>query len=165
MWIVTCTSCLSARQQSIAAGVVPQSSCSFRPIAPAAICSARPAGMAVLPLPVKPKFSGKRIHRLQHRPEIKRRGRAGRGASADRQARAAADHRGESSGDGFVRLLRADEMDVRVEPARRKNQTSPAITSVVTPTIIPLVTPAIMSGLPALPMPEIKPSLMPMSAL
>ena len=42
---------------------------------------------------------------------------------------------------------------------------SPAIASVVTPTTMPGVTPAIVSGLPALPMPEMRPSLMPMSAL
>ena len=42
---------------------------------------------------------------------------------------------------------------------------SPAIASVVTPTIMPGVTPAITSGLPALPMPAMRPSLMPMSAL
>ena len=76
----------------------------------------------MLPLPVKPKLSGKRIHRLQHRPEIKRRGRAGRRAGADRRAGAAADHRRESGGDGFVRLLRTDEMNVRVESARRDDQ-------------------------------------------
>ena len=39
VWMVTCTSSPSAteRQQSIAAGVVPQSSCSLRPMAPARI--------------------------------------------------------------------------------------------------------------------------------
>jgi hypothetical protein len=47
---------------------------------------------------------------------------------------------------------------VRIKP-------SPAIASVVTPTIIPSVTPAITSGLPALPMPAIRPRLMPTSAL
>ena len=46
------------RQQSIAAGVVPQSSCSFRPTAPARICSTSPSGSDVLPLPVKPKLIG-----------------------------------------------------------------------------------------------------------
>ncbi len=42
----------------MAAGVEPQSSCSFRPIAPAAICSSMPSGIDVLPLPRKPKFIG-----------------------------------------------------------------------------------------------------------
>ncbi len=42
---------------------------------------------------------------------------------------------------------------------------SAAIASVVTPTTMPGVTPAIVSGLPALPMPTMRPPLMPMSAL
>ena len=47
---------------------------------------------------------------------------------------------------------------VRIRP-------SPAIASVVTPTTIPGVTPAMTSGLPALPMPAMRPPLMPTSAL
>ncbi len=42
---------------------------------------------------------------------------------------------------------------------------SPAIASVVGPTTMPGVTPAITSGLPALPMPAMRPPLMPTSAL
>ena len=42
---------------------------------------------------------------------------------------------------------------------------SPAIASVVTPTTIFGVTPAITSGFPALPIPAMRPLLMPMSAL
>jgi len=56
-------------------------------------------------------------------------------------------------------------MDVRVDAARVTIKPSPAIASVVTPTVIPAVTPAITSGLPALPMPTMRPSLIPMSAL
>ena len=41
------------------AGVEPQSSCSFRPMAPARICSSSPSGFDVLPLPRKPKFIGR----------------------------------------------------------------------------------------------------------
>jgi hypothetical protein len=41
---------------------------------------------------------------------------------------------------------------------------SPAIASVVTPTTMPSVTPAITSGLPALPIPAMRPPLMPTSA-
>ncbi len=60
VWIATCTSISSAtpRQVSMAAGVVPQSSCSLRPIAPAAICSRSGPGRLVLPLPRKPRFIG-----------------------------------------------------------------------------------------------------------
>src|SRR4051812_50017054 len=60
VWIVTCTSYSSAtpRQQSIAAGGVPQSSCNLSPTAPATIWSARPAGGGGVPLPGKAKVSG-----------------------------------------------------------------------------------------------------------
>jgi hypothetical protein len=53
VWMHTCTSRRSAtvRQQSIAAGVVPQSSWSLRPQAPARICSSMAAGVLALPLP------------------------------------------------------------------------------------------------------------------
>lgn len=59
--MVTATSCASAnsRQASIAAGVVPQSSCSLKPAAPAAIVSCRSSGVEVLPLPERPMFIGK----------------------------------------------------------------------------------------------------------
>jgi len=60
VWIATCTSISSAteRQQSIAAGVVPQSSWSFNPIAPAATCSRSASGRLALPLPRNPRFMG-----------------------------------------------------------------------------------------------------------
>ena len=56
--MVTCTSSASAtfKQLSIAAGVVPQSSCSFRPTAPARTISMRPFLSDVFPLPVNAKF-------------------------------------------------------------------------------------------------------------
>ena len=44
--------------QSMAAGVVPQSSCSFNPMAPARTCSRRGSGVEQLPLPRKPRFIG-----------------------------------------------------------------------------------------------------------
>ena len=58
--MVTATSFASAteRQLSIAAGVVPQSSWSFMPTAPASMMSCRPSGLAVFPLPVNAKLSG-----------------------------------------------------------------------------------------------------------
>mmetsp|Transcript_4792 Transcript_4792/g.16709 ORF Transcript_4792/g.16709 Transcript_4792/m.16709 type:complete len:425 (+) Transcript_4792:39-1313(+) len=60
VWIVTWTSSSSHtdRQVSMAAGVVPQSSCSFSPTAPASMTSRRPCGVDVLPLPVKAKLMG-----------------------------------------------------------------------------------------------------------
>ena len=61
VWIATWMSWRSAtsRQLSIAAGVLPQSSCSFRPMAPASTCSSSGSGRLALPLPVKPMFIGK----------------------------------------------------------------------------------------------------------
>ena len=60
-WMATCTSVASAtsRQLLMALGVVPQSSCSFRPITPACTCSCSAAGRLALPLPRKPRFIGK----------------------------------------------------------------------------------------------------------
>ena len=42
----------------MAAGVVPQSSCNLRPIAPASTCSRKASGRLALPLPKKPRFTG-----------------------------------------------------------------------------------------------------------
>src|ERR1700721_477981 len=47
------------RQQSMAAGVVPQSSCSLRAQAPALTISSSAAGREALPLPAKPRLTGK----------------------------------------------------------------------------------------------------------
>ncbi len=47
-----------ALHEQIDAGVVPQSSCSFRPMAPALICSSSGAAWLALPLPRKPMFIG-----------------------------------------------------------------------------------------------------------
>ena len=60
VWMATWVSVSSAtpRQQSMAAGVDPQSSCSFRPMAPAAICSRSGAAWLALPLPSRPMFMG-----------------------------------------------------------------------------------------------------------
>jgi hypothetical protein len=55
-------------------------------------------------------------------------------------------------------------MWLSIPPAVRSSP-SPATASVVTPTTIPGVTPAITSGFPALPMPAMRPPLMPTSAL
>ena len=61
VWIITCTSYSSAteRQQSMAPGVVPQSSCSFSAQAPASTISSSAAGSEALPLPAKARFIGK----------------------------------------------------------------------------------------------------------
>ena len=60
VWIITCTSCSSAtrRQQSMAAGVVPQSSWSFSAAAPARTISTTASGREALPLPESATFIG-----------------------------------------------------------------------------------------------------------
>ncbi|OIQ67449.1 hypothetical protein GALL_509690 [mine drainage metagenome] len=60
VWIITCTSNRSAteRQVSIAAGVVPQSSCSFKQDAPARSISSSACGWEALPLPANARFTG-----------------------------------------------------------------------------------------------------------
>ena len=63
----------------------------------------------------------------------------------------------------IVDLLRADEMDVASKPPAVRILPSPAMISVPGPMM--MVTPGWMSGLPALPMPAMRPSLMPTSAL
>ena len=49
----------TVRQLSMLAGVVPQSSCSLRPITPAFTCSSSASGRLALPLPRKPMFMGR----------------------------------------------------------------------------------------------------------
>ena len=105
------------RQQSIAAGVVPQSSCSLSAQAPALTCSTSAAGLDALPLPAKPRFIGKAsaasiMRWMCQGPGVQVVAKvpvAGPGAAAQ--------HRGDAGHQRFVDLLRADEMDVRVEAA------------------------------------------------
>ena len=54
------------RQQSIAAGVVPQSSCSLRPQAPASTCSCSASGMRGVALAGKAEVHRQAFGRLQH---------------------------------------------------------------------------------------------------
>ena len=119
VWIITCTSIASAtrRQQSIAAGVVPQSSCSFSAQAPARTISSSAAGREALPLPEMPMLIGTRVDRLQHPADVPGAGGAGGGERAVRRAGAAAEQRGDARVQRVVDLLRADEVDVGVEAA------------------------------------------------
>ena len=92
-----------ARQQSIAAGVVPQSSCSFRPIAPARICSTRPFGQRRVALAGEADVERQRVGRLQHQLDVPRAGRARRRVGAGRRAGAAADERRDAARERLVR--------------------------------------------------------------
>lgn len=64
VWIRHCTSNSShtLRHASMAAGVLPQSSWSLRPHAPAMTCSRRAFGSLSLPLPVMPMLTGTLSH-------------------------------------------------------------------------------------------------------
>ena len=120
VWIITCTSKRSAtdRQLSIAAGVVPQSSCSFRQdgagahhflqrLRAARRCpcrrSARLTGRPSAACSMRAMCHGPGVQVVAAVPV----GRAG----------AAADHRGDAGGERLLDLLRADEMDVAVDAA------------------------------------------------
>jgi hypothetical protein len=105
------------RQLSMAAGVVPQSSCSFRPMAPAAICwlsASRAAGVA---LAQEAQVHREGIGRLQHAVDVLRPRRAGGGEGAGGRAGAAAQHGGHAAHQRLFDLLRADEVDVAVDAA------------------------------------------------
>ena len=120
VWIITCTSYSSAtdRQQSIAAGVVPQSSCSFSDDAPARTISSSACGPRGIALAGEGKVHREGIGGLDHAGKVPRPRRAGRRQRAVRRAGAAAQHGGEARAQRLLDLLRADEMDMRVEAAR-----------------------------------------------
>ena len=63
----------------------------------------------------------KRVERLDHPSHVPRPGRAGGRKGAVRRAGAAAEHRGDARHQRVLDLLRADEMDVAVEAARRED--------------------------------------------
>ena len=121
VWIITCTSNRSAtdRQQSIAAGVVPQSSCSFRQAAPARIISSSAAGRDALPLPAKPRFIGRPSAACSMRARCQ-----GPGVQVVALVPVAGPVPPPiivvmPDGDRVLDLLRADEVDVRCRCRRR----------------------------------------------
>ena len=85
----------------MAAGVVPQSSCSFRP-----------AGVAFTQ---EAQVHGEGIGRQQHAAQVLGPRRAGRGKRARGRAGATAHHRRYAAHQRFFNLLRADEVNVRVD--------------------------------------------------
>jgi len=166
VWIATCTSSSSATPsaQSIAAGVVPQSSCSLSPIAPAAICSRSGSGAEALPLPRKPRlignasaassmrwmFQAPAVHVVALVPV------AGPVPPPIRVVSPALIASSTSWGQ-MKWMCESSPPAVTIFP-------SPAMTSVEAPTTMPSVTPVMRSGLPALPTATMRPSRMPMSA-
>ena len=71
-----------ARQLSMAAGVVPQSSCSLSAQAPASIISTSAPGREALPLPDEAEVDRERVEGLEHRRDVPGSGRAGGGVGA-----------------------------------------------------------------------------------
>ncbi len=120
VWMATWTSCASAtaRQQSIAAGVVPQSSCSLRPMQPARDLLDQRLGLAGVALAQEAEVHRQRVGGLQHARDVPGARRAGGGVGAGGRSGAAADHRGHARHQRVVDLLRRDEVDVRVDAAR-----------------------------------------------
>ncbi len=165
VWIVTCTSCRSAtdRQQSIAAGVVPQSSCSFRPYAPATICSSSAPGRLALPLPWKPRFIGKlsaafSIAWMCHGPGV--------------QVVAKVPVAGPVPPPSIVVTPLISASSICCGQMKWMCESMPpAVTIIPSPAMISvpgpmtMSTPGCTSGLPALPIAAIRPFLRPMSAL
>ena len=150
----------------MAAGVVPQSSCSLSPQAPASTCSISAVGAAGVALAQKAEIDRPGLRRLQHARQIPCAGRAGGGVGARGRPRAAAEHRRDAVGEGLLRpAAGAMKCTWLSMPPAVTIRCSPAITSVLAPTTRSGSTPAIVSGLPALPTLTIRPSLMPISPL
>ena len=165
VWMATWVSVSSAtvRQLSMAAGVLPQSSCSFRPMAPAATCSCSAPGRLVLPLPRKPRFMAKAsaacsMRSMCHGPGV--------------QVVAKVPVAGPVPPPIMVvmPLARASSiccgqmkwMCVSMPPAVTIN---PSQLMISVPGPMTICTPGWVSGLPALPMAAMRPSFRPMSAL
>jgi hypothetical protein len=106
----------------MAAGVVPQSSCSFRPMAPASTCWHQRLGPAGVALAQKPRFIGKASAAFSIVPCASGPGVQVVAKRAGGRAGAAADHRGHAAHQRFLDLLRADEVDVRVDAAGGDDQ-------------------------------------------
>ena len=117
--------------QSIAAGVVPQSSCSLSAAGAGLdlLDQRRPAAEA-LPLPRKPKFIGRPRPPAASGAMFQAPGVQVVALVPVAGPGAAADQRGDAAGERLVDLLRADEVDVASMPPAVTIMPSPAITSV-----------------------------------
>ena len=164
VWMATWMSICSAtvRQLSIAAGVVPQSSCSLRPITPACTCSFSGAGRLALPLPKKPRFIGKAsaassMRWMCHGPGVQVVAKVPVAGPVPPPSMVVTPELSASS----ICCGQIQWMWLSMPPAVRI-MPSPAITSVPAP--IGIVTPGWMSGLPPLPIFQMRPSFKPTSA-
>ena len=165
--MATCTSYSSAtsRHVEMAAGVVPQSSCSFRPMAPARTCSTNASGSEALPFPRKPRLTGNSSALSSMRPMFQEPGV---------QVVAFVPVAGPVPPPSKVVI--PEDKASRISCGQMKCTwlstppavtilPSPAMTSVPGPIVMPGETPDMRSGLPAFPMATMHPSRMPISAL
>ncbi len=165
--MATCTpaSCATVRQASIAAGVVPQSSCNLNPAAPARNCSHNPSGDTVLPLPSSTTFTGhavvaRSIASSQNAPGVTVVAfvpSAGPVPPPINVVIPAASATGICCG-AIMWTWLSTPPAVRISPL-------PARISVDGPITSAGVTPSMVSGLPALPSATMRPSRTPTSAL
>ena len=146
----------------MANGVVPQSSCNFRPQAPAWTCSTRALGREALPLPKKPKFMGKpsaacSMRSICHGPGVQVVALVPVAGPVPPPIIVVTPENSASS-------ICCGQMKwiCTSRPPAVMILPSPAMASVGGPTMIS--TSGWISGLPALPMPVMRPLVMPISA-
>ncbi len=165
MAVITPAASDTERQASIAAGVVPQSSCSLNPAAPARSCSHSASSETVLPLPSSTMLTGQAsvassIRARFHAPGVTvvalvpSAGPVPPPISVVMPPPSAS---GSCVGE-IMCTWQSMPPAVRISPL-------PAITSVDGPITRSGWTPSMMSGLPALPIAVIRPSRTPRSAL
>ena len=151
--MLTCTPAASrtVRQASMAAGVVPQSSCSLKPAAPPRNCSHMASADTVLPLPSSATFSGQVSSASSMRARCQAPGRDGGGLAALGGAGAAGDDRGDAAAERLLHDLRTDQVHVAVDGAGGDDAAVARDDLGGGPDHQVGCTPDMMSGLPALP--------------
>ena len=102
---------------SIAAGVVPQSSCSFNPQAPASTISIERARVRSIAFAEEAEIDRQPFGCLQYPAQMPWARRAGRRRGAGSRAGAAPEHCRDAAVERLLDQLRADEVDVRVDAA------------------------------------------------
>lgn len=166
VWIATWTSMASATRSAarMAAGVDPQSSCTFRPAAPASICSISERSPDELPLPSMPMFTGtpslaRSIISMFQVPEVMvvpLVPSVGPNPPPNRVVTPLLN--------AAYACCGATRCTCESMPAAVRINCSPEIASVAGPVVRPGVTPSMVPELPAFPIPTIRPSLIPTSA-
>ena len=119
VWIATWTSISSAtaRQQSIGGGGRAPVLVQLEPAGTGRDLLAQRLGQAGIALAQEADIDRPGLHRLQHPADVPGAGGAGGGGGARGRAGAAAEQGGEAGGQRLVQDLRADEVDVGVDPA------------------------------------------------